>query len=211
MACSDLASTHPGLRSWVECRNALLDFAVSPPAPLVSELYELTHVFDRSLMIATYALAERRFEDAARIARELQQSAFEAVKTACCVTISPEPSRGRIDCSVNIMIPVSRAESTLLPSWKSCFERSEQLWSGLESHKRLIIVGETDPGIAGAGHSGFWVPVIRAEGGPLPGATTAVMELRPSSVFKDALPSLTDLGFSKALRESLVRSHERTF
>lgn len=194
-ACSELVRSVPELRRWIDCRNALLDYLLSPAQTLPPELQRTLLIFERSVQGVTHLGAVGEREGAVLVATELMQKALDGAKSACCWVISQQPGAQRTDCSANLMLPVEAGYTPRDPGQRNNFDACCSLWDGIRHTKRLMVLAETEPGVTGQSHSGFWLPIIRTDRGHcLPGAGDAFVLQRPRSVFKDDLPSLAKRG-----------------
>jgi len=200
--CRTLLTRYPELRSWVECRLALLEYVLDPPRLLYEQLRDLEVTLRSRERVAYKQLHQGNLEDALHTAAGLAEEAMEAVNAVTKQVLSPRAAPA-VPMHANLMMPISRqrlsaANAVGIPSehherWNKNKETADSLWAGVgdANCRCLQIVAETRP----LQHGGFWVPLARGETGEaLPGASTAYAKMQGSAVFRHDLPHLD--GFS---------------
>ncbi len=185
--CKELIRQHPRLERWAQYRIAALDFLAYPPTRPPSELPDAA-ISLRNLLMRAHHLHYVVPDVAQRLAQMTVVTAMKGAANAAVQAFGCENSA----VSANLMVPVSTS-SPFAPTDVARVNaaHAEELWLGLSSDRRLLIVAETP----GSNHRGFWVPLVRGDGGVwLPGAPTAFGQQEGHAVFKDDLPPLKGFG-----------------
>jgi hypothetical protein len=183
-AIKETMRLHPQLRRWGELRIAALDYLADPPKPADQGLSDLA-VTLRNALWRAHHLAWHAPERGLNMVDDVLAQAMQAAAISATQALGIE---GSSCVSANLMVPFSQLDS-FVPNEN--WETASRLWEGLDSSKRLVIVAETE----GSSHAGFWVPLVKGEGGAvLPGGPTAHVHLEGDVVFKDDLPPLKAFG-----------------
>jgi hypothetical protein len=192
--CVELQHAHGPIGRWIQRQTALIDLSISPPPEMGSDSVRAAIALRQGLFQAMSILPVSP-TTAAGLAQQISRDALRAAAFATCSVFG-----GECHVSANLMIPVRG--NTPLPNYPAgslaaaARARGDALWEGLSAPRRLLVVGET----RGAGHVGFWVPILRANNGDeLPGGPYAFLRMSGQAVFKDDLPGLA--GFPESTRE----------
>jgi hypothetical protein len=183
-SCKDTMRLQPQLRRWGEYRIAALEYWADPPRPVDQRLADLAVTLRNGLWRAHHIA----WPDPARGLSRVDKVGEDAMHAAALSVTQTLGIEGTSSLSANLMVPFSdTVEFPTNDNWN----RAVELWTGMDTSKRLVIVAETE----GSSHAAFWVPATRGEGGAvLPGAPTAYVHLEGDVVLKDDLPPLRGFG-----------------
>jgi hypothetical protein len=170
-ACQELAEREPVLRTHVAARIAEAEYRLRG-----SEAVDLGEAFGVSVLQLTAVTDRHRSNpvEARPAAKALVQSALAGICRQVAAVLDPAPNSCRV-MNANLMVPIS-SNQFLEPAHFRGMVRvraGQVLWSGYEKwnpHQFFLVVAETEQG---PGFEGFWVPDIRHDGAPLPGAPRA--------------------------------------
>ncbi len=187
--CSKIPNEKEELSIWVNRRLALLEYRISPPTELPSELTEIASQINIFLMGASTVLKDRpefTHQEAKRQLNESLKHIGNIVSRIICKHYE--------DCQyrVNLMLPMP--EGNLARKFfqnsiaQNNIAQASQLWGDTPPSKEILAVvaetGDTDEFL------GFWMPFYSNQGKHWAGASTAYCQAHGSAVFADDLPPI---------------------
>jgi hypothetical protein len=199
--CTQILHDHPSLTIWIERRSSLLEYVLHPPSTTPSyATQQVAQGLRHGITTAfSYMAAGVREAPLLERAEEIADDVGFQALDAAAVEASAILGGGRSNAKANLMVPVRMRTPFLAdvppPLQETAGARhATEIWSKCNiAEECMVVAAQTE----GAGHMGFWVPLIKGEGGAnLPGAAAAYFLKQGDAVFRDDLPYL--VGFPEA-------------
>jgi hypothetical protein len=176
-ACIAIANEQPDLDRFIRKQVAEAEFGVTP-APVLSEaLIRGFEEFQSHLLLAALT---RDTDEATEVANGALLLAARIVRD---VLISEGSRECRFD--VNLMVPFHSIDAFRN---KPGAAAARELWAECDEHPHQYFV--VVQSVGAQKYLGFWIPDVRPDGRPLPGAPSAFYLGRAQAVHLDDLPPL---------------------